>query len=147
MHWTIETDRGIITANGHEGRLFDSAPGSEISPRFAFWDDGSADRHAALQRLVDAASEQTIRIGESGGRPYYRERLAAFEDVDSLLVGLAPDGDRRGAVWAVVTGGRDETPSIERELYIWTLECVVLRRMQPGDDRESIEAEFTNEVI
>ena len=150
MTWTIDTTIGTVKADFLEGQVFDTQPNIEIEPTFVFKESAEGDartRHSALQALVDAAQEQTIRVGEAGGKPYYRERLEAFDDVDSLLIGLTPEGDNRGAVWAVLVDATDETPSIERDVYVWTLECVVLRRQSPGDKRKDVIDEFSEEVV
>ena len=148
MRWHIETEVGQVEADGLVGGLFDTTPGADVSATVEFIGADALDRHQALQPLVDAALEgETIRIGSRAGRPYYRERLEAFEGVDSLLVRLDPIADARGSVWAVLRGGTDESPAVERSVYVWSLELTVLRRAEAGDERDGVEAEFTNEVV
>jgi hypothetical protein len=151
--WRIETPNGDITADFLDGALFDTAPGSMVSPTFAFVSDGvdtaPSDRHAELQTFVDAAQERTtIRVGTtSEGKPYYREELSGYADVDSLLVALVPEQHDRGAVWAVLRGGSDETPSVERDVFVWSLELTVLERYDSADSRTDIENAYSDEVL
>lgn len=89
----------------------------------------------------------TIRTGTtSEGQPYYREELAGFDDVGSLLVALRPDTGDRGSVWAVLRSGTDPTPGTEADVFVWELELTVLRRYE-GEDRSEIEDEFGDEVL
>jgi hypothetical protein len=151
--WRIETDIGDVTADLLDGRLFNTDMGADISPTFAFvsWgnDTPPIDRHAALQPLVDAAQEgTTIRTGTtSTGQPYYREELSGYADVDSLLVALVPEQHDRGAVWAVLRGGTDETPSVERDVFVWSLEATVLERYDSADSRSRVEDDHSDEVL
>ncbi|QLG63077.1 hypothetical protein [Halorarum salinum] len=154
--WTIETSVGDVTADWLEGTLFNTAPGDEVTATFAFvsWGEpvSPRDRHGALQPLVDAARDGvTIRTGVRGGAtdtglPYYREELTGFDEVDSLLVALLPEGDRRGAVWAILRSGSDATPGTEGDVFVWELELTVLKRYE-GEDRAEIEAEYGDEVL
>ncbi|WP_135827296.1 hypothetical protein [Halorussus halobius] len=149
--WTLETDAGDVRADFLDGQLFNTQPGGEIEARFVFVLDGvdetPSERHGQLQSLVDAAVDgTTIRTGRTRrGRPYYREVLSGFPDVDSLLVAMVPD-EGRGGVWAVLRSGADATPSVERDVFVWEFEATVLTRYEEGDSREDIEAAYRDEV-
>jgi hypothetical protein len=151
--WRIETANGDITADFLDGALFDTSPGASISPTFVFASDGVDSmpqaRFEALETYVDAAHERTtIRVGTtSDGRPYYREELSGYADVDSLLVALVPEQHDRGAVWAVLRGGSDETPSVERDVFVWSLDLTVLERYDSLETRGEIEDAYSDEVL
>ena len=167
--WVIETETVDIVADFIEGQLFDTAPGSEISASFYFVSrakvDDAQERHEALQPFVDAAVDGiTIRARRNArSKPYYREDLVGY-DIDSLLVALVPRylspygengyGDLygspirdRGAVWAVLRSGSDNSIAVERDVYAWDLDLTVLKRYDESDDREDIVTEFRDELI
>ena len=150
MRWQLDTDVGVIEADALVGQLFEKQPGQTVTTTWLFKDDNelesAVDRHASLQPVVDAAQEQTIRTASSAGVPYYRERLAAFDNVNSLLIAIRPRDESDG-VWAVVVDGADETPTIRRDPFIWSLDVFVLRQIKAGDTREQVESEFADEVI
>jgi len=151
--WRIETASGDVRADFLDGTLFNTSPGASISPAFVFASDGvdssPRTRFDALETYVDAAHERTtIRTGTtSTGQPYYREELSGYPDVDSLLVALVPEQHDRGAVWAVLRGGGGETPSVERDVFVWSLEATVLERYDSADTRTGIEDAYSDEVL
>lgn len=147
-HWTLETASGLILVSSVLGELDARVPGREIQPRLWFAPEPSAassmtERWQAVEDYIAAANETTIRTGRrADGTPYYREETTGFPAVDSFLVSLTPESGGSTGVWAVITGGRDQS-TVTRDRLQWELSLVVLTA-DSGESRSTIESTYSD---
>lgn len=122
--------------------------GEETSLRFKFEESDVETRYHALLEYVRDAGLATTTVYNTRGRARYEERLPAAATVSSLVVALEPGSDviDVDGVWALVTGGRDESRPVTgtREL---SLRVVPLALRGTYADRQAVEDALGTGVV
>ena len=134
--WTIggvEAD-GLLTGTSPTWRW-----GESVTLEFRFRPPGVESRHSELLDYVRAASLASWTVYDTRGRPRYEERVPSVAAVSSLVVALEPGSDviGVGGVWALITGGSDESRPVTGTRRV-SLEVVPLAERSAYADRQSV---------
>lgn len=125
----------------HTGDYLETTPGSSQSlPLNLSVDPNTSDidRYRYLIDLIDASGGASVTLDRDGVAAY-TETLRPNAEVNTLLVEVTPNGiAEMDGVWAVVTGGSDDTEIIGAQAIL-EIEITVLARHGEYADRTAVE--------
>lgn len=142
-----ETSDTVVTLNRIGGTYPDATPGRELDLDVGFEgavaneSAGFRTRYETVRQLLDYTGLAAYGT-DSLGVPWYTETLPTAATVDSHVVSLTPSSDLQNVsvrgMWALVTGGGDET-TMGADLAL-SLSIFVLADIDDYADRDAVEA-------
>lgn len=137
VSWTINTNTdGDVTADAIAGGMPTLTRGR--TQRIRFWFPVSSQtNYETLREYLDLATPSAVATGVFKGDPRYKE---LHSDSEELLMSFDPTGSDIPATvtgfWAVLTGGRDRTPSHIGE-HVLEFEVFMLAELSEHADRSA----------